>query len=280
MNAKSVNVDKLVEKALKGLDARSAKIISGRYGLSGGSSKTLAELGLSYGLTRERVRQIEANAIASLIKALKEDAELEYLAGFIDGYLEGMGDVRRHDLLTPDLYSLFGASGSTKRFANELRLLADIMESPQLVEGDDEWHDAWHRNEKSYKMAKKIAEAMLQNNSGDFNSFLHDTADKYNLGEFVVINYLSLSKHFKIGPYGDLGPDHWVSVDPRTVKDKSYLVLMKAKEPLHFKEVASRVNTLSDKKVHHQTVHNELIKDPRFVLVRRGTYGLKDYSRS
>jgi len=280
MNDKSVDVEKLVDKALVGLDRRSAKILNGRYGLSGGSPKTLAELGLSYDLTRERVRQIESNAIDSLVESLKDDSELDYIIGFIDGYLRGLGDVRRHDLLTSDLHSLFGASGSLKRFSNNLRLLADVIDSPELIEGDDEWHDVWHRNEKSYKIARKIAEALISNNSNDFPSFIDATSEKYEMGEAAILNYLSISKHFKIGPYGDLGPDHWVHINPKTVRDKSYLVLMKAKEPLHFKEVATRVNTLSDKNVHHQTVHNELIKDPRFVLVRRGTYGLKESLKS
>jgi thioredoxin reductase len=34
---------------------------------------------------------------------------------------------------------------------------------------------------------------------------------------------------------------------------------------------------LSDKKVHPQTVHNELIRDKRFVLVGRGTYALREW---
>jgi hypothetical protein len=280
MKSKSVDVQKLVDKALEGLDRRSAKILAGRYGLSGNSSKTLAELGLSYDLTRERVRQIESNAIKSLIDSLKGDSDLEYLIGFIDGYLQNVGNVRRHDLLTADLHSLFGDAGSLKRFANNLRLLADMIDSPEFVEGDDELHDVWHRDEKAYKIARKVAEALASNNSNDFDSFLSATSNKYNLTEPVILNYLSISKHFKIGPYGDLGSDKWIHINPKTVRDKSYLVLMKSKEPLHFKEVATRVNALSDKDVHHQTVHNELIKDPRFVLVRRGTYGLKESSKS
>ncbi len=280
MNAKTIDVQKLVDGALGSLDRRSAKILVGRYGLSGSEPKTLAGLGLSYDLTRERVRQIEASAIGALAKHLENSDELDELTRLIDEYLHELGDVRRHDLLTADLYSLFGSSGSLKRFANNLRLLADIIDHPELIEGDDEWHDVWHRDEKAYKTARKIAEALVSNNSNDFYSFLDAASDKYHLGEPVILNYLSISKHFKIGPYGDLGPDHWIHINPKTVRDKSYVVLMKSKEPLHFKEVAARVNAISGKNIYHQTVHNELIKDPRFVLVRRGTYGLKDSLKS
>ncbi|MCL4405119.1 hypothetical protein M1295_00895 [Patescibacteria group bacterium] len=279
MSTKSVSLEKLVSKAIGSLDDRSAKILSGRYGLAGDKPKTLAELGLSYDLTRERVRQIEASALKALLQKIK-GSDLEYIAGFLDGYLQGVGDVRRHDSLAADMYLLFSASGSSKRFANELRLLADIIDSLELVEGDDEWHDVWYRDKKAYSVSRKVAEALLTDQGNDFYSFLDDIASKYNLGEFIVLNYLSTSKHFRIGPYGDLGSDNWLHINPKTVRDKSYLVLVKAGEPLHFEEIATRVNALSPKNVHHQTVHNELIKDPRFVLVRRGTYGLKESVKS
>ena len=49
--------------------------------------------------------------------------------------------------------------------------------------------------------------------------------------------------------------------------------------PLHFKEIANNICTLGiDKKpAHVQTVHNELIKDGRFVLVGRGVYALREH---
>ncbi len=280
MEVKSVNIEELVNEALANLDRRSAKIVAGRYGTSGSESKTLAELGQSYSLTRERVRQIESHALDLIKKRLEKDPDLEYIAGFIDGYLEQLGDVRRHDLLTKDIYSLLSLSGPVGRFSNNLRLLADIIDSPELAEGNDEWHDTWYRDDKAYKTAREIAESLISSKSNDFYTFLDSASDKYHIGEPIVINYLSISKHFMVGPYGDLGPDHWLHINPKTVRDKSYLVLMKAGQPLHFKEVAERVNSLSDNNVHHQTVHNELIKDPRFVLVRRGTYGLKDRLKS
>ena len=51
-------------------------------------------------------------------------------------------------------------------------------------------------------------------------------------------------------------------------------------EPMHFKEVALEINKTFGKKAHVATCHNELIKDPRFVLVGRGMYGLKDWGHT
>jgi len=51
------------------------------------------------------------------------------------------------------------------------------------------------------------------------------------------------------------------------------------KKPLHFREIAKHIDMykLGKKTAHPQTVHNELIKDERFVLVGRGIYALSEW---
>ena len=46
---------------------------------------------------------------------------------------------------------------------------------------------------------------------------------------------------------------------------------------MHFREVAKSVADIFGKKAHVATIHNELIKDSRFVLVGRGYYALKEW---
>jgi RNA polymerase primary sigma factor len=55
-----------VLQRLQELDDRAAKIIRLRFGLGGGEPMTLKEIGAELGLTRERVRQIESETLASL----------------------------------------------------------------------------------------------------------------------------------------------------------------------------------------------------------------------
>jgi DNA-directed RNA polymerase delta subunit len=59
------------------------------------------------------------------------------------------------------------------------------------------------------------------------------------------------------------------------------LVFKKHGKPLHFTKVAELIDkfnyNLPNKKTYSQTVHNELIKDSRFVLVGRGIYALKEW---
>ena len=46
---------------------------------------------------------------------------------------------------------------------------------------------------------------------------------------------------------------------------------------MHFSDVAKQISALFAKKAHVATTHNELIKDPRFVLVGRGLYALAEW---
>ncbi len=66
-------------------------------------------------------------------------------------------------------------------------------------------------------------------------------------------------------------------IKPRTITDKIYLILKEAGQPLHFREIAERINKIfADKPANAATVHNELILDDRYVLVGRGIYALKE----
>ena len=94
-----------------------------------------------------------------------------------------------------------------------------------------------------------------------------------------ILNFLEVSKKFGKNIFGNWGKARWPLVRPRGVREKATLVLLNQKKPLHFREISRLIENfgLSRKKVHPQTVHNELIRDSRFVLVGRGTYALREW---
>jgi RNA polymerase primary sigma factor len=65
-------VDGLIEV----LDDREKKIISQRFGLDGGQPKTLEDVSKDFGVTRERIRQLQNIALAKLRRALSKKEEL------------------------------------------------------------------------------------------------------------------------------------------------------------------------------------------------------------
>jgi RNA polymerase primary sigma factor len=58
------------------LDSREKKIISQRFGLDGGKPKTLEDVGKNFGVTRERIRQLQNIALAKLRRALSKKEDL------------------------------------------------------------------------------------------------------------------------------------------------------------------------------------------------------------
>ncbi len=63
-----------VRKMLAGMDAREATVLRMRFGLDDNDPHTLREIGELLGLTRERVRQIEAETLGRLAESLEEEA--------------------------------------------------------------------------------------------------------------------------------------------------------------------------------------------------------------
>lgn len=68
-----------VQSVLSTLSDREQKIIKMRFGLDGGKSHTLEEVGQEFAVTRERIRQIEAKALAKLRKHKDAKKLHEYL---------------------------------------------------------------------------------------------------------------------------------------------------------------------------------------------------------
>ena len=75
------------------------------------------------------------------------------------------------------------------------------------------------------------------------------------------------------------GLSKWPAVNPRNIRDKIFVVLETNKKPMHFSEIAEAIKSSQFKRreVTIQAIHNELIKDDRFVLIGRGIYALDSW---
>ncbi|MCX6890352.1 MAG: sigma-70 family RNA polymerase sigma factor, partial [Verrucomicrobia bacterium] len=65
-------VTRMLQEMVKTLDHREATILRARFGLDGGAEKTLEEVGVKFGVTRERVRQIQNIALKKLRKMIEK----------------------------------------------------------------------------------------------------------------------------------------------------------------------------------------------------------------
>lgn len=265
----SSRVNNLIKTCLAGLSSRQKEVLEGRYGLDNSTTLTLAELGSRYGLTRERVRQIESLGL----KAAQSKADGQEFGSFITtvaSVLKNNGGLRREDLLIEDLA---GVSQT-----NRLKFLLEICGKFKYSKDGKDYHPYFYLADADHKRVGSFVSYLLKNaDRENFAASFAASAKSLGISDSAARNYASVSKKVSMNTYGDLGLSEWAEINPKTARDWAYLVLKKEQKPLHFTDIAKMVTDLRKKQAHAPTIHNELIKDEKFVLVGKGTYTLKEF---
>lgn len=259
--------------------------MNGRFGLVDGKKKTLASLGEKYDITRERVRQIEEEALKMARTRITEERTIREISESITSHLNNLGGLRLDDLFLSELKVLLEDSNLHHW---HLRFLSEILGQPFYYPADSDFNNFWYLSGKTIRIVNWFVsklERLVANKKEDliihrqFDAYFTKTTKTHNIPDFIGVNYLSISRKFSINPFGDWGLNQWEEINPKTVGQKAYLILKKHDKPLHFREISEAINrtNFAGRAAHFQTVHNELIKDPRFVLVGRGIYGLTEH---
>lgn len=260
----------LIKGLLIGLDGRYRQIIELRYGLTKPEAATLAAIGENYGVTRERIRQLEVLAVKFIKQNLNKGDYPDFIKLVIN-HLKRLGGVRREAELINDIRMLLGIGEKVSAvFANQVRFLLEISDQIARHTEDKDLYSFWYLTKEDKKRATDFIAKLikvLKNN---------EPAENY-LQEFVSVNFASISKKFAVNAYGDFGLAEQSEIVPKNARDWAYLVLQKTQKPMHFMDIAKVVNSLRNKNFNPQTIHNELIKDEDFVLVGKGIYALREH---
>jgi Sigma-70, region 4 len=267
------------------LATRQKNIIISRFGIQNKKRLTLARLGDRYGITRERVRQIEDAALKNMRGSARKDKDLASAHAKLVSHSNELGGVRTYDELAKDAVAILSDPSAHSGY---VELLFGIFGTPKLHKESRDFYAFWYTTDKALTLnkafVKKIAQLLGRKKDmvierKAFDSLLAKEAKGHALKDMVALNLLSTSKKFSTNVFGDFGLTHWPEITPKTVRDKSYLVVKKRGTALHFRDIAKAINEMKfdAKKAHPQTVHNEVIRDRRFVLVGRGMYSLKEF---
>lgn len=281
MNSLTFNPKQISKRLLSVLPDRARDVIISRYGLNKDPKKmTLESIGKKYGITRERVRQIENYAIHSIKRSeifTKEKAVFEELKSLLSKL---GGIVAEEDLLSH--------VSKERSFQNHIHLLLVLGDSFKKEKEDESFKHRWHISDE---LAGKVHEALrkLYKNLSEkdlvseldiiaaFLSHVEDISEDYKKDHDVIRRWLSLSKMIGKNPLGEWGLNTSPNIRAKGMRDYAFLVIRRHGSPIHFREVAKSIEKLFGRKAHVATTHNELIKDPRFVLVGRGLYALAEW---
>ena len=254
---------------------REREIVSRRFGLFD-RRETLEQIGELLGITRERVRQLEKSIVNKLrVAADKDLPDIDKIETALSAHLSDMGKVARVQDVANRL------AGSSKTDQAQIAFLANL--SPKIAVIDDNDHFfhaiglASEHTEKTIRdKVNQIIEAITE--IGEPTD-IKTVADKVGSQDVKHTEALAgISKNIA-SLNGRWGLVKWPMVNPKNIRDKIYVILHDNGKPMHFNEIAAAIkdSNLRRKDVTTQAIHNELIKDPRFVLIGRGIYALKEW---
>lgn len=273
------DISKAVEAVLATIDReREREIISRRFGLYD-RKETLEQIGELLGITRERVRQLE-KAILIRLKIASEDGQKDVadVEKVLVRHLSEMGNAARLSDLATAI-----KSGADDRFKARVAFMAAL--APRLTtlnENDNYYHgialkDNFSDEKKLRKATDDMVKVIKEHGEAISLETLFDKTTGYNKPSEVRA-IASLSKQLA-ELRGMWGLVKWPSVNPKNIRDKIHVVLQDSGKPMHFSEIAGAIkgSDFKRKDVTTQAIHNELIKDKRFVLIGRGIYALAEW---
>ncbi len=257
---------------------REREVIERRFGLTG-KKETLEQVGETMGITRERVRQIEKATLIRAKLSLDDGKNPQFDAAEIElvKALHELGRAARVDVLTQHLMG--DTSIKSKAIVT---LLAELSGKTITTIENDRYFAAVVLTETKDDRAVKadadhIIEVLKKHGQPITLDKLHKLVGEYEHPDEVAAT-ASVSKNISTLD-GLWGLSNWPTVNPRNIRDKIFVVMNKNGKPMHFNAIAADVKSanFSRNKITEQAIHNELIKDPRFILVGRGIYALKDW---
>lgn len=268
------------KRLLSTLKDRSLDIISNRYGLGEDSErKTLEAIGQKYGITRERVRQIENAALSTIRKSDSIKTE-QPVFDELEKLVKSLGAVVSEE----EFLNQVSPDPSTQNHINFYLVLGDAFTQHKE---DEDFKSRWSIKHEVVDQIHDALKNLYKGLSADELVQESDMIDRF-LRQIKQISeehrdleiskrWLRLSKKVAKNPLNEWGRAESKNVKTRGVKDFTFLVLRKHGEPMHFREVADAITKTFGKKTLAATTHNELIKDARFVLVGRGKYALREW---
>lgn len=272
----------LARAVLSSESQRAQEVVEKRFGLSQKEPQTLEKIGRDYNITRERVRQIISDVMKKIsqrsadVNFKKAEEKVIFTIRRNNGIIEErklIGDLGKGDELESNAIVFFGTASKA----------IEIIEEKGLLK------KSWIVSKEAVKKAKEIAQ-IVQDIFQKEKELLDDSelvekvnsrlgSEKGKISGEEMLNYLNVLENIKKNAFGKWGITDWKEISPKGTRERIYLVLKEKKKPLHFTEIAEFIDkySLGKRKAHPQTVHNELIKDERFVLVGRGIYALQEW---
>jgi hypothetical protein len=271
-----LNTESIVQEILGSIEReREREIIARRFGLFD-RKETLEQIGELLGITRERVRQLEKSVMTRLRST---SSELPHVTEIQSAFLEVLnktGETTRVSALGAELTAENSRTDQSRlAFLTELTPgIAAISEDDNFYQaaGNEAVHDQATIKKEVASLVDVIKKAGTPIETKDMTKQADVPSEQYATALASISKQLATLN-------GRWGLVKWPTVNPKNIRDKIYVILAENGKHMHFNEIAEAIKASDFKRkdVTTQAIHNELIKDKRFVLIGRGIYALREW---
>ncbi len=275
----------IINKTMSELPLRSREVLEKRFGLKkGGKRNTLESIGGDYGVTRERIRQIENSAKKLILETNSLISNMDTSIKELKNVISDFGGI----VSEKDLLNHFTDKADMQDHLNFILNLSEPFRETKIPELHDRM---WYTNDKSFDAFIKSLDKLYKDINTDellteseilsrFSTRLKEHTNNRNLlKNETVARLIRLSRKIGVNGLEQWGRADSRNISAKGIKDFAFLILNKVKEPMHFRDLTEEISLRFNKEVNVATCHNELIKDSRFILVGRGKYALKDWNQ-
>ena len=268
---------------LKNLTEKERAIITRRIWLNW-EKETLQDIGDTYNITRERVRQIEDVWIKKIWRIVKT-TKLWSIQEISEKILKMHGGLLIRDKLVAAIINEMKMDADVNANIIEMVIQSNFninKSKPQL----------WARTHFFFPEINKRLVSEVHKEAFKILKKKGDIMENTSLYEMIKINLFSsfgkvdtvlvdsiLDIFTDVVKWEEkfLGLEKWKILNPSTLKDKAIYVMKKEKRPMHFVELTNLISNHFWEVVKVATIHNELIRNNEFVLIWRWIYVLKEW---
>lgn len=285
---KQFDAVEVVSIVLKAVSEKEADVVRRRFGLHSAEKETLEQIGSQYQVTRERIRQIENQAIQKIRKSSSVKETVHAVEHLVISIMTHHGGV-----LTTELAQelLLGPNVHNEQYQRALHfILGQLLKGKvQSMKKKKQYRTGWVLAVTSMDFVDSATDVLVHaieeiGHPATFEEVMDALKitpfykeHEMQLSEEVVHSFMHISSKLGKNPFDEYGLSSWGRIQPKRMNDRVYLVLEKEGKPMHFEEIAKRISEVFEKKAYPPTVHNELILNEEYVLVGRGIYALKDW---
>ncbi len=277
--SEGLNIEPIVKDILDTIEReREREIVSRRFGLFD-RKETLEQIGELLGITRERVRQLEKAVVVRLKAAAQDLPHVKDVEKKFVTELLSMGNAARVADLTPRF-----TSENDRLNQSRIAFLASLCPKLVVIDDNDNFHHAVAikstHDEKAFR--EQVTAIVAAIKAIGEPSAIKAVAEAVKDTDVKHVEALASTSKLLATLNGLWGLIKWPTVNPKNIRDKIYVILHVGGKPLHFNDIAKSIkgSDFKRKDVTTQAIHNELIKDGRFVLIGRGIYALKEWGYS